>query len=40
MACPASLPGMFAFVVQIVVIRRVKEFTDDTLEEVAPDLAW
>jgi hypothetical protein len=40
MACPASLPGMFAFVVQSIVIRRSKEFAAEALEEAAPDLAW
>lgn len=37
---PGLLPGMFAFVVQSVVIRRLKEFIDEALEEAAPDLAW
>jgi hypothetical protein len=40
MACPASLPGMSVFAVSIVVIRGLKEFTDDALEEATPDLAW
>jgi hypothetical protein len=39
MTCPASLPGMFAFAVQTVVYRRLKEFTAEALEEAAPDLA-
>jgi hypothetical protein len=40
MACPASSPGMFFFAVRSVIIRPLKEFTEDALEEAVPDLAW